>query len=153
MVNRRDKPGGSLLGDYPRINGFEPGQKIGVAPNASDRVNWLYKDFMRVTVHYLAQIKRAAGCGSETVETNVGCSLRGFLKLLADQHDPTFRTMLLDDAEEPRRSLLFFVGEELADLSRQLTDGDEVTILAPMAGGSQGAHGPSRSNFQPPSIL
>ena len=90
---------------------------------------------MRVTVHYLAQIKRAAGCGSECVDAAASISLRDFLRTLADRHDSPFRTLLLDETGEPRRSLLFFVGDEHAELSRVLADGDAVTILAPMSGG------------------
>ena len=89
---------------------------------------------MRVTVHYMTQMKRAAGCSSEEVETTAS-SLGQFLRSLADRHGDSFRAMLVDDAGEPRRSLLFFVREDHADLSRPLQDGDQITILAPMAGG------------------
>ena len=90
---------------------------------------------MRVTVHYLAQIKRSAGCPTEAIETFDGVTLRVFLRVLADGHDASFRAMLLDEADEPHRSLLFFVGDEHADLARSLRDGDSVTILTPMSGG------------------
>ena len=90
---------------------------------------------MRVTVYYLAQIKRAAECGSECVEGPDAMALREFLQVLAARHNFHFRAMLLDDAGEPRNSLLFFVGDEHADLSHPLADGDAITILAPMAGG------------------
>ena len=90
---------------------------------------------MRVTVQYLAQIKRAAGCSSEDVETPDGISLRSFLVLLAARHDSVFRTLLLDEANEPRKSLLFFVGDDHAELSRCLRDGNAVSILTPMSGG------------------
>jgi molybdopterin converting factor small subunit len=89
---------------------------------------------MRITVYYMAQIKRAAGCGSETIEITAG-TLREFLRALGEKHDATFRGLLLDDAGDPRKSLLFFVGEDHADLSHLLKDGDTVTVLAPMAGG------------------
>ena len=90
---------------------------------------------MHVTVHYLAQIRRAAGRASESVESPDAVPLRDFLRTLARRHDGQFRAMLLDDAGEPRKSMLYFVGDEHADLSRPLADGDAVTILAPMAGG------------------
>ena len=90
---------------------------------------------MRVTVQYLAQIKRAAGCNSETVEVPIGGTLRDALRTLADRHDGNFRAMLLDDAAEPRKSLLFFIGDDQAAGTRLLRDGDAITILAPMAGG------------------
>lgn len=90
---------------------------------------------MRVTVHYMTQMKRSAGCSTEEVETPDPSTLREFLRLLAGRHALAFYELLLDDAGEPRKSLLFFVGEEHADLSRPLHDGDAVTILAPMSGG------------------
>jgi molybdopterin converting factor small subunit len=90
---------------------------------------------MRVTVHYMTQMKRSAGCSTEQVEAPDPSTLHEFLRLLAGHHTPAFRTLLLDEAGEPRKSLLFFVGEEHAALTRPLRDGDSVTILAPMAGG------------------
>src|SRR5436309_1073979 len=50
---------------------------------------------MRVTVHYLAQIKRAAGCGSESVEGTKTSCLRDILHTLAERHDAT--ELRLDD--------------------------------------------------------
>lgn len=89
---------------------------------------------MRVTVHYLAQIKRAAGCATETVESSAA-TLHDFLRTLADRHDANFRALLLDDSGIPRKSLLFFVADDHVDLTKTLADGDEITILAPMSGG------------------
>src|SRR4051794_21931986 len=90
---------------------------------------------MRVTIHYMAQIKRAAGCSSEEIEIAEPMTLRAFLQTLGQRRDPSFRALLLDDANEPRKSLLFFVGDEHAALQQPLKDGDAITILAPMAGG------------------
>ena len=90
---------------------------------------------MRVTVHYLAQIKRAAGCSFEHVESHDGATLRELLRTLAERHDSPFRSLLLDDVGEPRRSLLFFVGDQHVEVSRSLNDGDALLILAPMSGG------------------
>jgi molybdopterin converting factor small subunit len=90
---------------------------------------------MRVTIHYMAQIKRAAGCASENVEVAADSTLCDALRALADRHGAAFRAMLLDDTGEPRRSLLFFVGDEHAEPARLVRDGDAIAILAPMAGG------------------
>ena len=90
---------------------------------------------MFVTVHYMAQIKRAAGCANEKVETAEAVTLRTFLQSVAARRGAEFRALLLDDADEPRKSLLFFVGDDHADLGLVLRDGDALTILAPMAGG------------------
>jgi molybdopterin converting factor small subunit len=90
---------------------------------------------MRVTVHYMAQMKRLAGCASEPVEIHVGSCLSDLLVHVAGRHGDAFRAILLDEAAVPRKSLLYFVGEEHAELTRPLNDGDAVTLLAPMAGG------------------
>ncbi len=88
-----------------------------------------------MTVHYMAQIKRAAGRSTEPVEMGVGSNLTDLVLQIAERHGGAVRTMLLDESATPRKSLLYFVGEEHADLSRPLHDGDAVTLLAPMAGG------------------
>jgi molybdopterin converting factor small subunit len=90
---------------------------------------------MRVTVHYLAQMKRAAGCSSEAVEIHEAATLQELLAVLADRHGSPLRSMLLDEKNQPLRSLLFFVGEAHADPTHRLQAENEVTILAPMAGG------------------
>jgi molybdopterin converting factor small subunit len=90
---------------------------------------------MRITVHYMAQIKRTAGCSLEHVETPDNATLRELLRNLADRHGASFRQLLLDDSHEPRKSLLYFVGDDHAELTRTLRDGDALTILAPMSGG------------------
>lgn len=90
---------------------------------------------MRVTVHYMAQIKRSTGRSVEEIETDDRPTLRDFLRRLSERHGLAFRELLLDEKNEPRRSLLFFVGDDHADLTRTLQDGDAVTILAPMSGG------------------
>ena len=91
---------------------------------------------MQVTVHYLAQLKRAAGCSAEAATLPAAASLRDLLRTIADRRGGAFRSLVLDDAQEPRPSLLFFVGDEHADLKRLLRDGDSISILTPMAGGS-----------------
>jgi molybdopterin converting factor small subunit len=83
---------------------------------------------MRITVHYLAQIKRAAGVAGESVEMPAG-TLAELLDQLGRQHGETFRSMLA------QKGLLFFVNDEQAEPGRALRDGDELVILAPMAGG------------------
>jgi molybdopterin converting factor small subunit len=90
---------------------------------------------MRVIVNYMTQMKRSAGRSTEEVESPDVATLRDFLQVLADRHGPAFRGLLVDENDEPRKSLLFFVGEEHAELIHPLSDGDAVTILAPMAGG------------------
>ena len=90
---------------------------------------------MQVTVHYFAQLKRAAGVSSESIALAPGCTLTQLVQQLAQNHDGVFRAMMLDATNQPQRTLLYAVGDAQADLDRVLCDGDVVTILAPMAGG------------------
>ena len=90
---------------------------------------------MRVTVHYMAQIKRSAGCSSESVDLPNPTSVQDFLSVLTMRHGAEFKALILDDAGRPRKSLLFFVGDEHANPAHPLKDGDSLTILAPMSGG------------------
>ena len=64
---------------------------------------------MRVTVHYLAQLKRALGRGQESVDVEPGCTLVELLRQLATGPDPCSRTLLVDSGGGPSRGLLFFV--------------------------------------------
>ncbi len=90
---------------------------------------------MQVTVHYLAQLKRAAGRGTESVDLPAGATLGELFHHLGERHGPAFRDLLLGPDGQPQRSLLLFVGDDPANAARPLRDGDSVTILAPMAGG------------------
>jgi sulfur-carrier protein len=90
---------------------------------------------MRMTVQYLAQIKRAAGRSTEFVDVPDGVTLRDLVRYLAERDNAALHALLLDEEEEPRRSLLLFVGDDHAEVSRPLCEGDALTILTPMAGG------------------
>ena len=90
---------------------------------------------MQLTVHYFAQLKRAAGVSSETVMVDPGATLAKLVQRLGQEHGDAFRAMVLDAAGQPQRTLLYAVGDEQADLEHVLREGDVVTILAPMAGG------------------
>jgi molybdopterin converting factor small subunit len=91
---------------------------------------------MQVTVHYLAQLRRAAGCASERLDVNLGVTVCELFHRLAEIHGAAFRTLLLGENCRPHPSLLIFVGEQPAELTGVLREGDEITILTPMAGGS-----------------
>jgi len=92
---------------------------------------------MRVAVQYLAQVRQAAGCASEAVELDGGCSAGELVRWLAEQHGGPLRRLLLGPAGAPHDSLLVFVGEEQVRFpaQRELHEGEVVTVLAPMAGG------------------
>jgi molybdopterin converting factor small subunit len=85
---------------------------------------------MKVTVRYMAQVKRATGVASEQIELPDACLMRELLARLAERHGEPLRQLL-------GPALLVFVGDEQANPGEtvMLKDGDEVTLLAPMAGG------------------
>jgi molybdopterin converting factor small subunit len=89
---------------------------------------------MRVTVNYLAQVRRAVGRAEEILDTAADGTLADLIRRLAQEH-PSAATMLLDAAGQPSRSLLFFVNDAPLDVDAQLPNPAIVTILAPMAGG------------------
>jgi sulfur-carrier protein len=96
-----------------------------------------YDKVMQITVHYFAQLKRAAGVAVDSVAVDASTTLAQLVTHLAGRHDGAFRSLVLDAAGLPQRSLLYAVGDDQAELDCVLRDGDVVTILAPMAGGLQ----------------
>ncbi len=95
---------------------------------------------MLVTVHYLAQLRRAAGCFSEVVADFEGGTLAEVLHLLASKKSPEFHELLFGATGKPKPTWLFFVDDDQATLATQVRDGAQITILAPMAGGSGGVN-------------
>lgn len=92
---------------------------------------------MKVTVKYLAQIKRTAGVAAECVELESSCTLKQLLGHLAEAHGDPLRGLLFRGDRQGPPSLLFLVGDQQVrwDDPAPLLDGAEVTILSPMAGG------------------
>jgi sulfur-carrier protein len=91
---------------------------------------------MKVTVRYMAQLRRAAGSAAEQVEFDLPCSPADLLKRLAERHGPPFRDLLLDAEGRVQHAVLLFVGDEqIGPVPVPLRDGDVVTVLTPMAGG------------------
>ncbi len=91
---------------------------------------------MKVTVRYMAQLRRAAGVADEEVELDQPCSAAELLKRLAEQHGLPFRTLLLGDADGVRPAVLLFIGDEqVGPETAPLQDGAVLTVLTPMAGG------------------
>jgi molybdopterin/thiamine biosynthesis adenylyltransferase/molybdopterin converting factor small subunit len=82
---------------------------------------------MKVSVHYLAQLRSAAGVGHEAIELNGDPSLSHLVRRLGDKHGEAFRRILQDEQGGLRSAILFFVGEEQALASQPLRDGDVVT--------------------------
>ena len=95
---------------------------------------------MHVVVHYYAQVKKATGVASESFTLDDGATIGQLVRCAVDKHGDGVRSLLMNGAGELRDSVLLFVGDEQATWQsrRQLRDGDEVTLLSPMAGGAHG---------------
>jgi molybdopterin converting factor small subunit len=92
---------------------------------------------MKVVVRYLAQLKQAAGRASEAVEVEAPCPAHELVARLAERHGPPLRPLLLTPAGRLQPTVLVFVGDQQvgAGQERLLRDGDELTLLTPIAGG------------------
>jgi molybdopterin converting factor small subunit len=92
---------------------------------------------MNLTIHYLAQLRMAAGCASESLTVPASATATDLLVLLAEAHGLKLRDLLLDPHGKAQPTVLIFVGEEQVDPTQpdSLRDGDSVTLLTPIAGG------------------
>jgi molybdopterin converting factor small subunit len=92
---------------------------------------------MKVTVEYAAQVKQAAGVGTETVELDDGCSVQELVSRVAELHGDPLRRVILDADGKLHPSILLFVGDDQvrADSPVKLHESDVVTLLSPVSGG------------------
>ncbi len=91
---------------------------------------------MKIAVRYMAQLRHAAGVVTEEIELNGGQKPADLLHLLAERHGTALRRLLLTADGKPQPTLLVFVGDDQANTAGTiLRDGDEVTLLSPIAGG------------------
>ena len=92
---------------------------------------------MRVTVEYAAQVKRAAGVASESVDVETACSLQELLRQVAADRGDALKNILFDDDGALHPSILLFVGNSQIrwNTPLKLNDRDVVTVLSPISGG------------------
>ena len=92
---------------------------------------------MQITVEYTAQVKRAAGVASESIDVDSECSVQDLLKQIANRHGDPLAGLLLGDAGSLSPSILLFVNDEQVrwETLRLLHENDVVTILSPISGG------------------
>jgi molybdopterin converting factor small subunit len=92
---------------------------------------------VQIAVHYLAQVKQAAGTASEQVEVAGPCAVQDFVARLAERHGPPLQHLLLGADGQLQPTILLFVGDDQVgpDDPVELKDKDVVTLLSPVAGG------------------
>lgn len=97
---------------------------------------WRVTD-MQITAEYTAQMKRAAGVSSETLDVSEGMTLAEFIINLADGRDESLGRHLLGSDGQPQPTVLAFRRDEQIRLDdpEPLRDGDVITFLAPISGG------------------
>lgn len=88
---------------------------------------------MKVRVRYLAQLRQSAGKLAEDIDLPEGSCVSALLNLVG-QHYPSLRHILLADGRV-QRTILIFLGDEQTAAEQVLRDGDEITLLTPIAGG------------------
>lgn len=92
---------------------------------------------MKITVSYMSQLKKAAGKSRESVEIDAGTTVQDLLlRTICPRYDGVARA-ILEEGDVFRSILLVFVGDQQADIRTPLplNDGDEVTLMLPIAGG------------------
>jgi molybdopterin converting factor small subunit len=94
---------------------------------------------MTVAVRYMAQLRHAAGLAQEQVELPAACTVQELLIQMAERHGDPLQRLLLAADRILHPTILLFVGDEQVGTDERvlLKDGDVVTVLAPVAGGSR----------------
>jgi molybdopterin converting factor small subunit len=92
---------------------------------------------MNITVRFEAQVRRAAGATSTSLDVDNGATVSELLQKLADGSTEPVRHILLDDRGRVRSTVLIFLNDEHHPLTsdRRLTATDSVTISSPISGG------------------
>jgi len=93
---------------------------------------------MRVQVRYMAQLRSAAGLAGESVELDGPRSAFDLMAYVAMRHGEALRRLLLGGDGRPQPAILVFVGDAQVtpEDAVPLKEGDVVTLLSPVAGGS-----------------
>ena len=92
---------------------------------------------MEINVFYMSQLKKAAGVPQETIQVEGPCTVQRLLTESVCPRRARLCEIIRDHDGSFRPILLTFVGDEQVDLATpfHLNDGDEVTLMFPIAGG------------------
>jgi molybdopterin converting factor small subunit len=92
---------------------------------------------MSVTLNYFGQLRQFAGAESEAVELSGDGALVSVLKGRAEQHGEKFGGILFADDGALRPSVMVLVNDAAVNKAAPpaLNDGDQVKLLAAIAGG------------------
>ncbi len=91
----------------------------------------------KVKLSLTAQLKDAAGVGSEMLEISQGQKFQEVIQSAAKRYGETFESILFDEKGNYRHSNLIVVNQAQVNYNEDisLNDGDEITLMSPIAGG------------------
>jgi len=93
---------------------------------------------LRIIITYASPFRESLGTREETYETERdSVAVKEVLDLMVDRHSSMGKFVDTSSDEAQRRHLVVAVNTKLAKLSDHVHDGDRVSILLPVAGGSQ----------------
>src|SRR5271163_2066529 len=93
---------------------------------------------MKITIEYFGPAREAAGVVREIVDIEPPARARRLIAALARQRGGKLAALLLGSNGELSPSVLIAVGDrqDSGDQPIELTDGDEIVVVPPVAGGS-----------------
>jgi len=93
---------------------------------------------LQITVKYAMPFRESAGVREETYETaQNSTNVAGVLDLIVRRHSSMNKFVDITSEEAQRRHLVVAINSRLARLSDLVHDGDTVSLLLPVIGGSE----------------
>jgi molybdopterin converting factor small subunit len=92
---------------------------------------------MSVQVAYMSQVKSALNLAAEEIDLPTPCTVHDLLAQLVRRHGQPLARLLCDADGRLQPTVLICLGDRQVRLGdpTPVTDGDQVTLLAPMSGG------------------
>ena len=92
---------------------------------------------MKVTINYFGQLRQKAGVESESLECSEEAALVEVVAERAEHFGADFKKIVLDEDGQIRRSIIALLNGGSVDKESavSLKDGDEITLIPPIAGG------------------
>lgn len=90
---------------------------------------------MKITLKLWGQLKQAAGSSAIIVEAEEGSTVEALVYEAAKQNPGKLAELMVNSEETVRKSNLVFVHGAQQDWSFEVSDGMEITLMSPIAGG------------------
>lgn len=95
--------------------------------------------FLKVTVRYLYPIREVTGTSEEKIEVDESSSVEDLLHILSKKYGESFERYVYSGTKHQGIPIILLLDEEniqsLEGLKTKLTNGSELTIIPPIAGG------------------